>query len=127
MEDAGDQLHGAVVVEDIAHGIVNAALGFESHLALEDEGAVQAAGAAAVESAVGEGEGVPIGGAARRDVIADGESGEGAELFSDFAAALGGLRRLRDVGGRRSGAGGNAGEMLLGEGEAGGGMELRGV
>ena len=113
VENARDHLRGAVGFDD-----VRAAVGFDGDLLFEDEAAIDAPDAAAVQRAIENRRGVPIGIAARRNGVTDGDGREWAEFFDDFAAALFGLRRLGHVGARRQRVRGNIFEISLREGEA---------
>ena len=53
--------------------------------------------AAAVQSVIENGRGVPIGVPAIRHRVADGDRGQRAEFFDHFAAALFSLRRLGHI------------------------------
>src|SRR5216684_2359380 len=66
VQDACDHLRWAVVVEDVAHRIVDAARSIHRHLLLQDQPAVHASGAAAVQRLVEHCRGVPVGSAAPR-------------------------------------------------------------
>ena len=96
MEDAGDHLGGAVGFDD-----VGSAVGFYRDFFFQDQVTVNAADSAAVQGAVENRGGIPIGIAARRDGIADGDGGQRAELFLYGAAAFFGLRWFGNVRNRR--------------------------
>ena len=113
VEEAPDQQRRPVVIEKIADRIIDAAAGVHGDLLFEDQLAIDAAGAAAVERLVEHGQRVPVGRAASRRAVADGDAGQRAEFFLDFAAALALEGRFADVGGGPGRAGGDALEMAL--------------
>ena len=92
VEDARDHLRGTVGVED-----VGAAVHIHGDLLFEDKLAIDATGAAAVQDAIENPGGVPIGGSAGGQGITDGDGGKRAEFLFDLAFALFGLRRLGHV------------------------------
>src|SRR5437879_12842942 len=111
MEHARDEQRGAVVIKQIAHGIMDPAGGIDGDLLLQHKAAINAAGTAAVESLVEHGQGVPVGRSALGRAIADRESGQGVEFFLHFAATHALEWRFAEVGLRMRRAGQDTSEL----------------
>src|SRR5579862_1158065 len=87
VQHAGDHEGWAVVVEEVAGGVMDAAADFESDLRFEDEAAIEAGGAAGVEGAIEHAGGEPAGSGACGRGVTDGDGWNLGEFFGDAAAA----------------------------------------
>ena len=114
VQNLGHHLGWSVVAKDI----FDAAINFNGDLSFEDEMAIHAARAAAVQSLIQQNHRAPIRGAAGRNCVADGHGRQGAEFLFHFTTALFrllGLARVGEWGGRSCGY---IGEVFFCEGDA---------